>query len=148
MIYISKHMIDGKVGLSHISQWSADNDSARDGLISAFELIPLLNVSKEQQIANLDQVRAVIIDNELRLEMDYWHDSDDWETRTIAEEMACNTAHCLAGWLQIFAPIELRQLPAALAGEIQAPVAAKMFYSDEGTVYNWLESRAYVEELK
>ena len=81
--------------------------------------------------------------------MDHWHGADGWQTRTCAEEAFCGTSHCLAGWLQVCATDpELKKVSAALAGAIQAPIAAKMFYKDDDKTLAWLEAREYVNEYE
>jgi hypothetical protein len=90
-------------------------------------------------------VAAIILDTPSRLYMDNWHRDDTWRDRTCAEEAACGTTHCLAGWLQVCEGD--RNLDPATAGAHVAPVAARLFYSDSETVLEWLRSRKYVEEL-
>ena len=102
-----------------------------------------------QAIENLDKVRAIVMDNKKRLNMDYWHGSIDWINKTCAEEVICGTTHCMAGWLQVCTTKKaLKTIDAQLAGILAAPVAAKMFYASDSEAYAWLESRAYVEESK
>jgi hypothetical protein len=80
--------------------------------------------------------------------MGHWHANDEWRNRTCAEEAFCGTTHCLAGWLQnCSTDSKVRALYPAIAGLIQAPVAARMFYRDNDTVLAWLENRAYVEQI-
>ena len=102
----------------------------------------------EQSIENLDKVRAIILDNSERLDMNSWHADSRWQRKTCGEEVACGTAHCLAGWLQVCATDpEVRNTDPELAGARQAPVASKMFYRSAGEVLKWLENRTYVLEL-
>ena len=108
-----------------------------------------LRSNDEQAIENLDKVRAIILDDQKRLEMGHWHQTDEWKNRTCAEETLCNTTHCLAGWLQVCSTIpEIKELDAQLAGILSAPVASKMFFRKADEVLNWLETRAYVDEMK
>lgn len=109
--------------------------------------LPIRPADATQSIENLDRVRAIVLDNERRLQMDTWHGDAGWRERTCAEEAACETTHCLAGWLQVCSPNqELRDLPAQLAGTLAAPVAARLFFSDGATVLAWLRDRQYVQE--
>jgi hypothetical protein len=102
----------------------------------------------EQAIKNLDTVRELILDDTKRLEMGHWHNNDEWQNRTCAEEAFCGTTHCLAGWLQnCSTDPKVRALYPATAGLIQAPVAARMFYCDNDTVLAWLENREYVAQI-
>jgi len=108
---------------------------------------PLPRATPEQEIENLDRVRAVILENQERLEMNHWHGSDDWKERTCAEEAVCGTTHCLAGWLQVCTTEPaLREIDSELAGILCAPVASKMFYRGATEVLDWLEQRKYVQE--
>jgi Pentapeptide repeats (8 copies) len=104
----------------------------------------------EQAIANLDEVRAIILDNVARLEMSHWHDlRSNWRNHTGAEEVLCNTTHCLAGWLQVCSTDDkVRAMEPQLAGIVSAPVAAKMFFRGAGEVLNWLRDRKYVAEIE
>ena len=62
--------------------------------------------------------------------------------------MLCGTTHCLAGWLQVCSTDPaVRGMETQLAGIVQAPIAAKMFFRDEKTVFEWFEQRKYVAEL-
>jgi hypothetical protein len=103
----------------------------------------------EQAIENLDKVREIILDNRDRLEMGHWHGDDDWKERSCAEETLCGTTHCLAGWLQVCStdPNVRTGMDAQLAGVVQAPIAAKMFFRDADEVLPWLEERRYVQEI-
>jgi Pentapeptide repeats (8 copies) len=107
-----------------------------------------LSATSEQSIENLDKVRAIILDNQSRLEMGHWHADDAWKERTCAEETLCSTTHCLAGWLQVCSTDpKLRALDAQTAGILAAPIAVKMFFRDAETVVTWLEERKYVAEI-
>ena len=107
-----------------------------------------LRATDAESIESLDKVRAIILDDQARLEMGHWHGGDEWADRTCAEEAVCGTTHCLAGWLQVCSTNpDIRKLDAELAGIMSAPVAAKMFYKSSEDVLPWLESRAYVAEL-
>ena len=102
--------------------------------------------TKEEAIANLDKVAAIILDNEKLLHMDHWHDNDEWKNRSCAEEAVCGTTHCLAGWLQVCSTDEkIRALEPNIAGALCAPVAAKMFYQTDERVIDWLKNREYAE---
>src|SRR5882672_10187657 len=106
-------------------------------------------VTNESQIEILDKVRAIVLGNNNRLEQNYWHSDEAWEERSAEAEVAdCNTAHCLAGWLQVLSnDPKMRKLSPAVAGARIAPVAVKMFYKSDLTVFQWFEHRKYVEEL-
>ena len=107
-----------------------------------------LRATDAESIEALDKVRAIILDDQARLEMGHWHGGTDWVNRTCAEEAVCGTTHCLAGWLQVCSiNPDIRNLGAELAGILSAPIAAKMFYKTSGDVLSWLESRAYAQEL-
>ena len=107
-----------------------------------------LRATDAESIESLDKVRAIILDDLARLEMDHWHGGTSWVDKTCAEEAICGTTHCLAGWLQACSTNpDIRKLDAELAGILSAPVAAKMFYKTSSDVLPWLESRAYVAEL-
>ena len=102
----------------------------------------------EQSIENLDKVRAIVMDDQARLNMRGWHEDEAWKERTCAEEVLCGTAHCIAGWLQVCSTEPaLKEIEPQLAGILAAPVAAKMFFRSKEEAYEWLESRAYVAEL-
>jgi hypothetical protein len=94
-------------------------------------------------------VRSIILDNEARLYMGHWHQTDEWRNRTCAEETLCETTHCLAGWLHVCSTDEkIRQLnEPQLAGILSAPVAAKMFFRSDEEVLSWLDERKYVGEI-
>lgn len=80
--------------------------------------------------------------------MRHWHGSSDWIDRSCAEEAVCGTTHCLAGWLQVCATDpEIRAMDTQTAGALQAPVSAKMFFSDQEEVLAWLRDREYAKEL-
>lgn len=108
-----------------------------------------LVATDEESISNLDKVREIIIDNAERLDMGHWHGDDQWVDRTCAEETLCGTTHCLAGWLQVCSTEEkIRNLSnTQMAGMISAPVASKMFFSENKETLTWLRDRKYVEEL-
>ena len=109
----------------------------------------LKHATPEESIANLDKVREIVMENEERLNMGLWHDGDEWQKRTCAEEAVCGTTHCLAGWLQVCATDDkVRKLDAQLAGIVQAPVASKMFFREDDEVLEWLRDKKYVEEAK
>jgi hypothetical protein len=109
---------------------------------------PLPRADAAEAVDNLDRVRAIVLDDKARLEMNHWHGDDGWVDRTCAEETLCGTTHCLAGWLQVCSTKpELRGISAELAGVLAAPVAAKMFFRKSAEVLPWLEGRKYVEEI-
>ncbi|MBA3773863.1 MAG: pentapeptide repeat-containing protein, partial [Ramlibacter sp.] len=119
----------------------------RDADLRGADGKPLPRATPEQAIESLDKVRAIILDDQERLNMDHWHDGDDWRDRTCAEEAVCGTTHCLAGWLQVCSTEPaLRTVEASLAGALAAPIAAKMFYRGQQEALTWLETRAYVKE--
>ncbi len=100
----------------------------------------------EQAIANLDKVREIILDNQALLDMGHWHQTDSWVDHTCAEEAVCGTTHCLAGWLQVCSTDPtIRKLPAEIAGTLCAPVASKMFYSNNEKCLRWLTDREYAK---
>jgi hypothetical protein len=100
-----------------------------------------------QAIENLDKVRAFVLDRRERLNMQQWHSTDDWRNRTCAQEVACGTAHCIAGWLQVCTTEPaLKTIEPHLAGILAAPIASKMFCKGNDEALEWLESRAYVAE--
>jgi hypothetical protein len=110
---------------------------------------PIKHATPEESIANLDKVREIVMENEERLHMGHWHNGEDWRKRTCAEEAVCGTTHCLAGWLQVCATDpKVREMDPQLAGIVQAPVAAKMFFRGGQTVLEWLRERKYAEEAK
>jgi hypothetical protein len=101
----------------------------------------------EQAIKNLDVVAELILNDPKTLYMDHWHETDEWKQRTCAEEAVCGTTHCLAGWLQVCSTDpKVRDLAPNVAGFIQAPQAAKMFYSTNDEVIDWLKNREYAKE--
>ncbi len=104
----------------------------------------------EQSIANLEKVREIIIDNAARLDMDHWHQTEEWKDRTCAEETLCETTHCLAGWLQVCSTdAEVRAMrDPQHAGIVSAPVAAKMFFRYSEEVLSWLDQRKYVVDIE
>ena len=107
--------------------------------------IPL--ATPEQAIKNLDVVAELILSDPKTLYMDHWHETDEWKARTCAEEAVCGTSHCLAGWLQVCSTDpKVRELAPNIAGFIQAPQAAKMFYKTNGEVLDWLKNREYANE--
>jgi hypothetical protein len=104
-------------------------------------------VTTEQAIANLDKVREIILAEPDRLEMNHWHETDDWEGRTCVEELSCGTTHCLAGWLQVCSTDEkIRKLGPSIAGFLMAPIAAELFYETGEEVMTWLKNRDYAKE--
>ena len=107
----------------------------------------LPRATPKQSIENLDKVREIILDNADRLDMNLWHGGNEWRNRTCAEESVCGTSHCLAGWLQVCSTEPaLKEISAELAGIMSAPVASKMFYSDNRETLEWLRDRKYVAE--
>ena len=107
------------------------------------------HATPEESVANLDKVREIVLDNEEKLDMGLWHDGNAWRDRTCAEEAICGTSHCLAGWLQVCATDpKVRNMDPQLAGIIQAPVAAKMFFRSGSETLEWLKDRKYAEEAK
>ena len=105
-----------------------------------------LRATAAQAIANLDKVREILVGASDRLNMGSWHGGSGWKTKTCAEEAVCGTSHCLAGWLQVCATNpEIREMDAQLAGILQAPVAAKMFFRDGDEVLAWLTEREYAK---
>ena len=108
-----------------------------------------LSGADEQAIANLDKVREIILDDKKRLEMGHGHaDGSDWKNKSCAEEMLCGTTHSLAGWLQVCSTDKtVREMETQLAGIVQAPIAAKMFFRGGDEVLSWLDERKYVTEL-
>jgi uncharacterized protein YjbI with pentapeptide repeats len=124
------------------SDLSGSNLSGSDGN-------QLPRATLEQAIENLDKVRAIVLDNETRLDMGHWHGDDGWRERTCAEETLCGTTHCMAGWLQVCTTEQsLKDIPASLAGILAAPVAAKMFYRGNAEALEWLRDRKYVAETE
>ena len=100
----------------------------------------------EQAIQNLDKVREIILEANELLYMNHWHQDEEWVNRTCAEEVACGTTHCLAGWLQVCSTDkDIRALPPVSAGVALAPVAAKMFYETNERVLKWLRNREYAD---
>jgi hypothetical protein len=92
-------------------------------------------------------VREIVLDNAERLNMGTWHEENGWQERTCAEEAVCGTSHCLAGWLQVCATDDNgARMDTHLAGIVQAPVAAKMFFRDESVTLEWLKDRKYADE--
>ena len=104
----------------------------------------------EESIAALDKVAAIILDNSKRLEMGQWHETgSNWRNHSCAEETACETTHCLAGWLQVCSTDpDIRSLDPQTAGTLCAPVASKMFFKGSDAVLSWLKDRKYVAELE
>ena len=114
---------------------------------AAGELPP--RATPKESIANLDKVREIILDNAERLDMTVWHNEGGWQDRTCAEEAVCGTTHCLAGWLQVCATNDkVRAMDPHLAGIVQAPVAAKMFFREAPEVLTWMLERKYADEAK
>ena len=102
--------------------------------------------TEEQAIKNLDVVAEIILGDPNRLYMNHWHGGESWKERSCAEEATCGTTHCLAGWLQVCSTDpKVRELTPSIAGFIQAPVAAKMFYESESRVVEWLKNREYAQ---
>ena len=109
----------------------------------------LPRATPEQAIENLDKVRAIVLDDEKRLQMDHWHGSNEWRNRTCAEETLCGTTHCMAGWLQVCTTEQaLKDIPAQLAGVLAAPIASKMFYRGNAEALEWLRDRKYADETE
>ncbi|MDQ0571511.1 hypothetical protein QFZ42_003345 [Variovorax paradoxus] len=108
---------------------------------------PLPRATPEQAIESLDKVRAIVLDDEARLNMGHWHGTDEWRGRTCAEEAVCGTTHCLAGWLQVCTTEPaLKTLEPQLAGILAAPIASKMFFRGDSEALEWLRDRKYVAE--
>ena len=108
---------------------------------------PLKKATPEESIENLDKVREILLDDAARLSMGTWHSDDKWVGRTCAEEATCDTSHCLAGWLQVCSTDQnVRSMDSHLAGIVQAPVAAKMFFREEAEVLAWITERKYADE--
>jgi hypothetical protein len=80
--------------------------------------------------------------------MGHWHGTNDWKQRSCAEEAVCGTTHCLAGWLQACATNpKVRELEPHVAGFVQAPIAARMFYKENAETLKWLTDRTYETEI-
>ena len=110
---------------------------------------PLPRATPEQAIENLDKVRAIVLDDQARLEMGHWHGDDEWRGRTCAEEAVCGTTHCMAGWLQVCTTEPaLKEVEAHTAGVCAAPIAAKMFFRGQKEALEWLTDRKYVAETE
>ena len=122
----------------------------RDADLSGAYLSGADRATDEQAIANLDKVREIVLDDAKRLNMDHWHaDESEWRANTCAEEMLCGTTHCLAGWLQVCATdAGVRSMEPQIAGIVQAPIAAKMFFRSGEEVVGWLRDRKYVVETE
>jgi hypothetical protein len=89
------------------------------------------------------------MDNQSRLDMGNWHGDDGWKNRTCAEEAACETAHCMAGWLQVCTTEKaLKDISPQLAGVLAAPIASKMFFRSNEEAFEWLRDRKYVAETE
>jgi len=84
MRYESKKTEKGNVGMSYVSQAGADEQAAEMDAgnnygcsgcsgFYAGKLVPA-----QDQIERLDKVRAIILDDEARLAMDHWHESENW----------------------------------------------------------------------
>ena len=118
--------------------------------LSGADLSGADRVTDEQAIANLDKVREIILDNAARLDMGHWHaDESNWRDHTCAEELLCDTTHCMAGWLQVCSTDpKIRALEPWFAGVMQAPVAAKMFYRHNDEALSWLRDRKYVADIE
>ena len=118
--------------------------------LSGADLRGANTATDEQSIENLDKVRAIILDDNGRLEMGHWHGGyGEWMNKTCAEEAVCGTTHCLAGWLQVCATDpKVRAMETQLAGIVQAPVAAKMFFRKSDEVLTWLTDRKYVADIE
>jgi len=110
---------------------------------------PLPRATPEQAIENLDKVRAIVLDDQARLEMGHWHGDNEWKSRTCAEEAVCGTTHCMAGWLQVCTTEPaLKEVEAHTAGVCAAPIAAKMFFRGQQEALEWLTERKYVAETE
>ncbi|WP_418120907.1 pentapeptide repeat-containing protein [Variovorax sp. NFACC29] len=119
----------------------------RDAYLRDADGNPLPRATPEQAIESLDKVRAIVLDDQERLNMGHWHGSDEWKNRTCAEEAICGTTHCLAGWLQVCTTEPaLKNIDPQLAGTLAAPVAAKMFFRGNEEALEWLRDRKYVAE--
>lgn len=104
-------------------------------------------VSKKQGIANLDQVREIILEDEIRFDMRVFHNGFGWIGRTCEEEASCGTAHCIAGWLQVCSTDPtVREADPEVAGAICAPQAVHMFYQSHDRARKWLINREYAKE--
>ena len=103
--------------------------------------------NKEQEIANLDAVREVILKAPQRLKMDGWHQNSEWLKHTPQEELhTCNTTHCLAGFLQVNSQYpEVRKMEPFNAGVICAPSAAWLFFNTKERVERFLRDREYAQ---
>jgi len=134
---------------ANLSDANLRGANLRGADLSDADLSGVERATDEQAIANLDKVREIILDDEKRLEMDHWHaDESDWKNKSCAEEMLCGTTHCLAGWLQVCSTDKtVREMETQLAGIVQAPIAAKMFFRGGDEVLSWLDERKYVTEL-
>ena len=88
---------------------------------------------REEAIALLDEIRAVVVDTPDRLDMSSWHEDDD-------RPHDCGTAHCLAGWAQA-----LRQLDTAEDGIRAIRPASRMNNASDDDALTWLRSRAYAD---
>ena len=134
---------------SDLSDSDLSGSNLRDSNLSGSDGNPLPRATSKQAIENLDKVREIVLDNEARLNMNHWHGSNSWTTRTCAEETLCGTTHCMAGWLQVCTTEPaLKNISAQLAGILAAPIAAKMFYSSTEQAVAWLRDRKYVAETQ
>lgn len=120
------------------------------------------HVSAAEQIASLDKVREVVMTNSARLDMRYWHrgplaadgtldyvTSMLWEQRTPEEEVhTCGTAHCIAGWLQVFGGPSARHNWVTTAAVSIAPGAGFMFHRSQEEALEWLTDRTYADQIK
>lgn len=102
--------------------------------------------TKQECITRLGEIREHIVEHGDLLDMQMWH-GNGWDHSKPPEEHACQTAHCLAGWVQALHPDAfVRAMNPVDAGVKLIPLAAPLFWSDNNTVMEWLRDRKYATE--
>lgn len=93
----------------------------------------------------LEEVRAVILANKDRLNMESWHGDDEWHNGVAKPVNDCGTTHCVAGWAHHLAALKRPELldpkvNVYLVGRLAlGDAAAEHFFDDEEEALEWLE---------
>ena len=117
-----------------------------------------LDISMKAQIARLDAVRRIVLKNPKRLYMDGWHYTPNdakrvWSPRLSPRQArTCDTAHCIAGWMQAnCADKKMRCLPAIAIARKLAPDIfrnsrySEILYTSNSRALAWLKNREYAK---
>ena len=117
-----------------------------------------LDISMKAQIARLDAVRRIVLKNPKRLAMGNWHYTPPgaksmwYPELSPRQALTCDTAHCIAGWMQAnCADKKIRMLHAITVAIKLAPNIlaghrwCSMLSESNKRALAWLKNREYAK---